>query len=101
MKTKKPIAYNSNGAKYPITKTNDMSDKQSLFDLFVQEHDLTLVDGQLNDIIEEVKRYIDFQKHIEDAFDEGVQDENRYQVDGSRRLYGNGRDYFNKTFKEL
>lgn len=78
-----------------------MSDKQRLFDFFHQEHDLTLLDSQLNDIIEEVKRCIEFKKHVEEAYTQGVRSEYDHHTYCSARVYLNGKDYFNKTFKTL
>lgn len=84
-----------------IKTPNDMSDKQELFDLFSQEHDLILLDGELNDIIEEVKKHIEFERHVKEAYTQGVRSEYDHHVYCSGRIYLNGEDYFSKTFKKL
>jgi metal-responsive CopG/Arc/MetJ family transcriptional regulator len=40
-----------------------------------------------------------FQQMIEDAFDEAIDDEYNHHINCSDRIYMNGRDYFEKTFK--
>lgn len=77
-----------------------MSHQQELFDHFYVQHQLTLTMGEINDIIELVKKEIGHQKKVEDAFDEGVEDEYNVHINSAKRTYLNGRDYFNKTFKE-
>ena len=49
-----------------------MSHQQELFDHFYVQHQLTLTMGEINDIIELVKKEIGHQEKLEDAFDEGV-----------------------------
>lgn len=74
---------------------------QNLFEFFQDEHGLILTEGEMSDIIHEVKQHIKFQETIEDAFDEGVDDEYNHHINLSDRIYMNGRHYYEKTFKTI